>query len=87
MQTKVKFKKIGIMKTIQNKIVLSLLLILGSLTRIFAQDEDPGFGFDDGFGDGGDPGAAPINDWLPFLLLVGIALAFYYIHKRKTITN
>lgn len=70
------------MKTIQNKIVLSLLLTLGSLTRIFAQ-EDPGFGNEDG----GDPGAAPINDWLPLLLLVGIALAFYYIHKRKTTTN
>lgn len=83
MQTKVKFIKIGIMKTIQNKIVLSLLLTLGSLTSIFAQDEDPGFGFDDG----GDPGAAPINDWLPLLLLVGIALAFYYVHKRKTTTN
>lgn len=73
------------MKIIQNKIVFSLLLTLGTFSSVLAEEgddfSDPGFGFDN------DPGAAPINDWLPFLLLVGIALAFYYIHKRKTITN
>ncbi len=34
-----------------------------------------------------NPGApAPINDYLPLLLLGGIALGFVYIRKRRTNT-
>lgn len=35
---------------------------------------------------GGDPGVAPINDYLPLLLLGGIALGFVYTRKRRTNT-
>lgn len=35
---------------------------------------------------GGDPGLAPINDYLPLLLLGGIALGFVYTRKRRTNT-
>ena len=34
---------------------------------------------------GGDPGVAPINDYLPLLLLGGIALGFVYYRKRRTV--
>jgi hypothetical protein len=34
---------------------------------------------------GGDPGVAPINDYLPILLLGAIALGFVYSRKRRTV--
>jgi hypothetical protein len=34
---------------------------------------------------GGDPGVAPVNDYLPLLLLGGIALGFVYTRKRRTV--
>jgi len=33
---------------------------------------------------GGDPGIAPINDYLPILLLGAIVLGFVYTRKRQT---
>jgi hypothetical protein len=35
---------------------------------------------------GGDPGVAPINDYLPILLLGAITLGFVYYRKRRTNT-
>lgn len=34
---------------------------------------------------GGDPGVAPINDYLPLILLGGIALGFVFYRKRQTL--
>ena len=71
------------LQNIQNKTILAVITFLLMSTTIFAQDEDPG-GID------GDPGApaAPIDSWIPIMLFIGIAIVFFYTHKRKKpITN
>jgi hypothetical protein len=64
----------------KNKASLIVITLLLCSTTIFAQDDDPG-------GDFTDPGgpAAPISDWIPLMVVVGIALAFYYTRKRKQV--
>ena len=54
---------------------LVLLFLLFSNTMIFAQAP---------FDPGQDPGAAPINDFILPMLLLGIALGFFLFKKRKT---
>ena len=78
------------LQNIQNKTILAVITLLLMSATIFAQDsatifaqdeEDPG-------GIGGDPGVAAINDWIPIMLFIGIAIVFFYTHKRKkSITN
>lgn len=63
------------MKSISKKIQLSLLLIIASTSSFFAQETDPGFGTD------GDPGAVPISDLVPFLLIM--AFLFSLILTRR----
>ena len=70
------------LQNIQNKTILAVITLLLMSSTIFAQD-DPG-GID------GDPGApaAPIDSWIPIMLFIGIAIVFFYTHKRKKpITN
>ena len=36
----------------------------------------------------GDPGSeptVPINDWIPYVLLITIAIAFYFVYKKKAV--
>ena len=54
---------------------LVLLFLLFSNTMIFAQEP---------FDPGQDHGAAPINDFILPMLLLGIALGFFLFKKRKT---
>ena len=61
------------MKTTIKTLVLFFLLF--SNTMIFAQAP---------FDPGQDPGAAPISDYITPMLLLGIALSFYLLKKRKT---
>ena len=63
----------------QNKAGLLVLTFLLMTSNIFAQD-DPG-GLDEG-----DPGAAPISDWVPLMLLVAIGLLIFYTRKKTRIT-
>ena len=63
------------MKIIKNKIVFSLIITLTMATSMLAQFDDPGFGHD------GDPGAAPINDYIWVLALVGLTFAFFIMKK------
>lgn len=71
-------------KLFKNKVSLySIALVMWSST-ILAQG-DPGLpGDGNGFEDPGQP-AAPIDAWLPIMLLLGIALVFYYTKKRKAL--
>ena len=69
------------LQNIQNKTILSVITLLLMSSTIFAQDEDPG-----GIG-GGDPGTAPISDWIPLMLLVAIGLLFFYTRKKTRITQ
>jgi hypothetical protein len=61
------------MKTTIKPILVTLLLLSNSL--IFAQDPgDPPV----------DPGVSPINDYIVPMMLLGMALGFFMIKKRKT---
>ena len=87
------------MKTTLYKTALLVLALVGFSLTTFAYEDhsDDGQLLDGGFVEnanstsnpdapGGDPGVAPINDYLPLLLLGGIALGFVYYRKRRTNT-
>ena len=87
------------MKTTLYKTALLAIALLGFTTATYAYEDhsDDGQLLDGGFVEnanstsnpdapGGDPGVAPINDYLPLLLLGGIALGFVYYRKRRTNT-
>lgn len=63
------------MKNIQKKIKIAFLITLISVTTAFA-DDDPGFGYE------GDPGAAPIGDYVPLMLVAAVGLGYYFIRKK-----
>lgn len=60
-----------------NKIILLILTFTLWSTTAFA-DDDPG-------GIGGDPGApaAPIDNWIPVVLFLTIAVVLYLTSKKK----
>jgi len=68
-------------KIVNNKIILFLITFTLWSTAAFA-DDDPG-GID------GDPGApgAPIDQWIPLMIVIGIAIVFYTTHKKKAIAH
>ena len=85
------------MKTIINRVVLVLFILsisnssyafkdyseedqqlMGGYVENAASNDNPD-------APGGDPGVAPINDYLPLLLLGGIALGFVYTRKRQIV--
>jgi hypothetical protein len=84
------------MKTIINRVVLVLFILsisnssyafkdyseedqqlMGGYVENAASNDNPD-------APGGDPGVAPINDYLPLLLIGAIALGFVYTRKRRT---
>ena len=84
------------MKTIINRVVLVLFILsisnssyafkdysendqqmMGDYVENAASNDNPD-------APGGDPGVAPINDYLPILLLGAIVLGFVYTRKRQT---
>jgi hypothetical protein len=86
------------MKTTLYKTALLVIALVGFSISTYAYDDtgDDGQLLDGGnvenaFSNsnpdapGGDPGVAPINDYLPLLLLGGIAMGFVYYRKRQTL--
>ncbi|MEN9323470.1 MAG: hypothetical protein RL699_1250 [Bacteroidota bacterium] len=86
------------MKTTLYKTALLVIALVGFSMTTYAYDDysDDAQLLDGGFVEnanstsnpdapGGDPGVAPINDYLPLLLLGGIALGFVYYRKRQTV--
>ena len=66
-------------KIFNNKIGLLTLVLTLMSNSIFAQD--PG-GIED------DPGAAaPIDQWIPLMIIIGIAIVFFYLNRKKAIAN
>jgi hypothetical protein len=66
------------MKTISPLKFKIYLVVFNSLSFVaMAQDDDPGF-------PGQDPGtpAAPIDDWIFPMFIIGIILLFYYYKKH-----
>ena len=85
------------MKTSNIKIIV-LVALLFSIQVTYAYDDtgDDGQLLDSGIFEnaastsnpdapGGDPGVAPIDDYLPLLLLAGITLGYVYTRKRRTV--
>ena len=83
------------MKTSNIKIIV-LVALLFSIQITYAYDDtgDEGQLLDSGIFEnaastsnpdapGGDPGVAPIDDYLPLLLLAGITLGYVYTRKRR----
>ena len=85
------------MKTIRNTVVLVLFILCISHSsyayKDYSEDDQQQMGdyvenansTSNPDAPGGDPGVAPINDYLPLLLLGGIALGFVYYRKRRTV--
>ena len=70
-----------------NKVNVFILTIVFSSTALLAQEPT---GDDPGLPGGGDPGGDPavsVDNWIPFLLILGICIIFYYTQKKKSITN
>ena len=85
------------MKTSNIKIIV-LVALLFSIQITYAYDDtgDDGQLLDSGIFEnaastsnpdapGGDPGVAPIDDYLPLLLLAGITLGYVYTRKRRMV--
>jgi hypothetical protein len=86
------------MKTIRNTVVLVLFILCISHSsyaykdysendqQLLAGYVENAASNDNPDAPGGDPGmAAPINDYLPILLVGAIALGFVYYRKRRTV--
>ena len=58
------------------KTIYLLLIFLNPITVLANDDDDPGLPGD------GDPGQVPITDHLWILMILGIALIFYYQRKK-----
>jgi len=61
---------------LKNKTTLFLATLLLWCNASFA---DPGFPIEN---DPGDPAVAPIDDWIPLLFVIGVAIVFYAARKR-----
>ncbi len=68
------------MKTV-NTLQIKIYLMVFNLMSIAAMaQQDPGFPF----GDNSDPGQeAPIDDWILPMAVLGIAVMYYFIQKRR----
>jgi hypothetical protein len=67
-------------KILTTKISLLIIMLMLWSNAIFA-DDDPGE-LD------GDPGAtAPIDSCIPLMFLIGIAIVFFYMYRKKSPTN
>ncbi len=86
------------MKTTLYKTALLIIALIGFTTTTYAYDviDDDSQLLDGGYVEnaastnnpdapGGDPGVAPIDDYLPLLLLAGITLGYVYTRKRRMV--
>jgi hypothetical protein len=67
-------------KIFKTKISLLIIMLTLCSNEIFA-DDNPG-------GINGDPGApAPIDNYIPLMFVIGIAIVFFYTFRKKSPTN
>lgn len=67
--------------------VYIFVVLLFSDFLMFA-DDDPGTGMEDEYGNtDGSVEEAPINGWMIYMMVLGIAFAFYYFRNRKSVTE
>lgn len=63
------------------------VVILFSDFLMFA-DDNPGTGMEDENGEtDGSVEQAPINGWMIYMMILGVAFAFHYFKKRKSIVE
>lgn len=63
------------------------VVILFSDFLMFA-DDNPGTGMEDENGNtDGSVEQAPINGWMIYMMILGLAFAFYYFKNRKSIVK
>lgn len=72
------------LQKIKNKTGLLIFTLSLWANITFAQLDDPG---GNGYDPGDEPVKASIHDWIPFVILIMIAIVFYYMHKKKVIVK
>jgi hypothetical protein len=68
------------MKTVNTLQIKIYLMVFNLMTIAAMAQEDPGFPFEDN----SDPGQeAPIDDWILPMAVLGIAVMYYFIKKKR----
>ncbi len=68
------------MKTVNTLQIKIYLMVFNLMTIAAMAQEDPGFPFEDN----SDPGQeAPIDDWILPMAMLGIAVMYYFINKKR----
>jgi hypothetical protein len=67
------------MKTV-NTLQFKIYLIVFNLMSVAAMANDPGFPSEE---DPGQQPAAPIDDWILPMMLLGVGIVFFYLKKRQ----
>jgi hypothetical protein len=67
------------MKTV-NTLQIKIYLMVFNLMSIAAMANDPGFPFEE---DPGEDPALPIDHWILPMVIIGIAVMYYFINKKR----
>ena len=67
------------MKTV-NTLQIKIYLMVFNLVSIAAMANDPGFPFEE---DPGEDPAAPIDDWILPMAIIGIVVMYYFVKKKR----
>jgi hypothetical protein len=71
------------MKKYFSSIVVILYVSVLNISSFKVYADDPGFPI------GNDPGEpvpeTPIEGWIPFMLIIGLVMVFYYVQKNKVV--
>jgi hypothetical protein len=63
-----------------NTLQIKIYLMVFNLMSIAAMANDPGFPFEE---DPGEDPAAPIDQWILPMVIIGIAIMYYFIQKKR----
>ena len=67
------------MKTV-NTLQIKIYLMVFNLMSVAAMANDPGFPFEE---DPGEDPAAPIDDWILPMAIIGIVVMYYFVKKKR----
>ena len=63
-----------------NTLQIKIYLMVFNLMSIAAMANDPGFPFEE---DPGEDPALPIDHWILPMVIIGIAVMYYFINKKR----
>ena len=68
------------MKTVNTPKIKIYLMVFYLVSIAAMAQQDPGFPFEE---DPGEDPAAPIDQWILPMVIIGIAVMYYFIQKRR----